>query len=91
MLPQIITAIPGQRSLALAATLSRYENWNVTFLAPDFPVFWERASGTNVWDVDGNRFLDLTAGFAVASHGHTHPAVQSAIALQSGRSSYARN
>jgi 4-aminobutyrate aminotransferase-like enzyme len=85
MLPQIITAIPGQRSLALAATLSRYENWNVTFLAPDFPVFWERASGTNVWDVDGNRFLDLTAGFAVASHGHTHPAVQSAIALQSGR------
>src|SRR5262245_3075967 len=85
MLPQIITAIPGQRSLALAATLSRYENRNVTFLAPNFPIFWERASGTNVWDVDGNRFLDLTAGFAVASHGHTHPAVQSAIALQSAR------
>src|SRR5215469_11284813 len=85
MLPQIITAIPGQRSLALAATLSKYENRNVTFLAPDFPIFWERASGTNVWDVDGNRFLDLTAGFAVASHGHTHPAVQTAIALQSAR------
>src|SRR6516162_8848547 len=85
MLPKITTAIPGPRCLELASKLSKYENRNVTFLAPDFPIFWERASGTNVWDVDGNRFLDLTAGFAVAAHGHTHPAVQSAIALQSAR------
>ena len=85
MLPQLITAIPGPRSLQLASTLSRYENRNVTFLTPDFPVFWARAAGTNVWDVDGNAFLDLTAAFAVASHGHTHPNVQSAVVQQSSR------
>jgi 4-aminobutyrate aminotransferase-like enzyme len=85
MLPQIVTPIPGPRSLELAATLSRYENRNVTFMTPDFPIFWERASGTNVWDVDGNCFLDLTAAFAVAAHGHTNPDIQSAIARQSAK------
>ena len=85
MLPKITTAIPGPRCLELASKLSKYENRNVTFLAPDFPIFWEQASGANVWDVDGNRFLDLTAGFAVAAHGHTNPAIQSAIALQSAK------
>jgi 4-aminobutyrate aminotransferase-like enzyme len=85
MLPQIITTIPGPRSFELASTLSKYENRNVTYLARDFPIFWESASGTNVWDVDGNCFLDLTAGFAVAAHGHTNPAIRSAVALQSAK------
>jgi 4-aminobutyrate aminotransferase-like enzyme len=85
MLPQIVTPIPGPRSLELAAKLSRYENRNVTFTAPDFPIFWERASGTNVWDVDDNCFLDLTAAFAVAAHGHTNPDIQAAIVRQSAK------
>jgi 4-aminobutyrate aminotransferase-like enzyme len=85
MLPQIITPIPGPHSLELAAKLSKYENRNVTFLNSDFPIFWERGSGTNVWDVDGNCFLDLTAAFAVAAHGHTNPGIQTAIALQSAK------
>ncbi len=83
MLPQVVTEIPGPRSRELAGTLSKYENRNVTYVAPDFPVFWERASGANVWDVDGNRFLDLTAGFAVAAHGHTHPSIRAALTEQS--------
>ena len=66
MLPEIVTQIPGPRSRDLASSLSKYENRNVTYLASDFPVFWEKAFGANVWDVDGNRFLDLTAAFAVA-------------------------
>jgi 4-aminobutyrate aminotransferase-like enzyme len=83
MLPEVVTPIPGPRSRHLASSLSKYENRNVTYLAPGFPVFWERASGANVWDVDGNRFLDLTAGFAVAAHGHTHPSIRAAMIDQS--------
>ena len=65
MLPKLSTAIPGPRSLALAARLRRHESRNVTYLAEDFPVFWQRAEGTNVWDADGNRYLDLTSAFGV--------------------------
>jgi 4-aminobutyrate aminotransferase-like enzyme len=36
-------------------------------------VVWERALGSNVWDPDGNRYVDLTAAFGVASCGHSHP------------------
>ncbi|MBV8329088.1 MAG: aminotransferase class III-fold pyridoxal phosphate-dependent enzyme, partial [Verrucomicrobia bacterium] len=85
MLPEIRTPIPGPRSRELASSLSKYENRNVTYFAADFPIFWDRASGVNVWDVDGNRFVDFTAGFAVAAHGHTHRAIQDAIANQSAR------
>jgi 4-aminobutyrate aminotransferase len=35
--------------------------------------------GTEVWDVDGNRFLDFVAGIAVCSTGHAHPQVVEAI------------
>ena len=81
-LPQICTAIPGPRSLALAQDLRRVESPNVTYLAPDFPIFWEEAHGCLVTDVDGNRFLDVTSAFGVASIGHSHPRVVSAIQAQ---------
>jgi 4-aminobutyrate aminotransferase-like enzyme len=55
----------------------------VTALEPEPPIFWERAAGANVWDVDGNRYVDLGAGFGVASVGHAHPRVVEAIATQS--------
>jgi 4-aminobutyrate aminotransferase len=35
--------------------------------------------GAQVWDVDGNRFLDFAAGIAVCSTGHSHPKVVQAI------------
>jgi len=70
MLPEICTSIPGPNSLAHMARLARYESRNVTYHSPDFPVFWERAVGSNVWDADGNRFLDLTSAFAVCGLGH---------------------
>jgi 4-aminobutyrate aminotransferase/(S)-3-amino-2-methylpropionate transaminase len=54
----------------------------VTYLEEDFPVFWERASGCEVEDVDGNRFLDFTSAFAVTSLGHANPSVSAAIARQ---------
>ena len=42
------------------------------------PVVWKRARGACVEDEDGNRFVDLTSGFGVASVGHAHPEVVSA-------------
>jgi len=41
-----------------------------------------RGKGAYVWDVDGNRFLDFTAGIAVTSTGHSHPDVVKAIQEQ---------
>lgn len=84
-LPEIITEIPGPRSRGLAADLRRHESQNVTHLADDWPVFWERAEGTNVWDADGNRYLDLTSAFGVAGLGHTNPNVRAAINTQSSQ------
>lgn len=70
MLPKLVTAVPGPRSLELAERLREYESHNVTYTASDWPIFWERASGTNVWDADGNRYIDLTSAFGVAGLGH---------------------
>ena len=82
VLPEIITAIPGPRSRDLATRLRRSESRNVTFIDPEFPVFWARAEGVNVWDVDGNRYLDLTSAFAVAGLGHGHPPIVAAMEAQ---------
>jgi len=53
----------------------------VTALDP-VPIFWQRASGANLWDADGNRFVDLTAAFGVSNVGHAHPEVVAAITDQ---------
>ena len=81
----LVTEIPGPRSRALAADLARYEAPGVTYLGPDFPVFWERASGALIVDVDGNRYLDLTSAFGVAATGHSNPRVVAAVTAQAAR------
>jgi 4-aminobutyrate aminotransferase-like enzyme len=82
MLPLLKTSIPGPRSRALARELRRHECRNTTFVSRDWPVFWERARDCNVWDADGNRYLDLTAAFGVASVGHSNPRVTAAARAQ---------
>lgn len=47
-----------------------------------YPFVMDHGSGTEVWDVDGNRFLDFAAGIAVTSTGHSHPDVVAAIQKQ---------
>ncbi len=44
-----------------------------------YPFVMDHGKGTEVWDVDGNRFLDFAAGIAVVSTGHSNPAVVKAI------------
>ena len=41
-----------------------------------------RGEGSTVWDVDGNRYLDLLGGIAVNSLGHAHPAIVEAVTNQ---------
>jgi len=57
---------------------------------PFMPVFgppqrmFVRGSGTELWDVDGRRYLDFLSGIAVTSLGHANPVVAAAIAHQAG-------
>ena len=45
----------------------------------DYPFVMSHGRGVEVWDVDGNRFLDFAAGIAVCSTGHCHPHVVASI------------
>lgn len=81
-LPRVRTEIPGPASRALAMRLARVESRNVTHTGPDGPVFWLEAAGASVIDVDGNRYIDLTAGFGVAAAGHSNPKVADAVSRQ---------
>lgn len=85
LLPRLVTPVPGPRSHALADRLRAVESRNVTWLADDFPVFWDEALGANVRDADGNVFVDLTAAFGVALPGHRAPEVVRAVEAQAGR------
>ena len=50
-----------------------------------YPLVVRRAHGAMIEDMDGNRFLDYTAGIAVTNAGHSHPRVVAAIRKQAGR------
>ena len=47
-----------------------------------YPFVMDHGKGSEVWDVDGNRFLDFMGGIAVVSTGHSHPKVVKAIQEQ---------
>jgi 4-aminobutyrate aminotransferase/(S)-3-amino-2-methylpropionate transaminase len=85
--PELRTAVPGPASLDCARRLARVECPEVT--DPSEPLFWRSGSGANVWDVDGNRLVDLTAGFGAAVLGYAHPEVSQAIAAQAQRLQHA--
>ena len=48
------------------------------------PLVIERARGSEVWDVEGNRYLDFVGGIGVLNVGHNHPAVVNAVTRQLG-------
>jgi 4-aminobutyrate aminotransferase-like enzyme len=85
--PEVRTVVPGAQSQRWLEVLGRLENPSISQRrkqreaasgASWQPMVWERARGANVWDADGNRFVDLTAGFGVAAVGHAHPSVVAA-------------
>ena len=86
LLPSMVTEPPGRKSLALSATLAAVEAPVVNTIYRGEPsIVWSEAEGSNVIDVDGNRYVDLTAGFGVAAVGHRHPRVVEAVRDQSER------
>lgn len=72
------------RTQKVLRQLRQFESQNITFIDPDgsWPIVWERAQGTRVWDVDGKEYLDLTAAFGVTATGHANPAVVRAAQQQ---------
>ena len=74
--PHIRTELPGPNARAL---LARDRPVSSPSYPRDYPFVMARGRGVEVWDVDGNRFLDFAAGIAVCSTGHAHPAVVAAI------------
>jgi 4-aminobutyrate aminotransferase len=78
-LPEIKTPLPGPEAAKVLALDHRYVSPSYT---RDYPLVAKRGQGMIVEDVDGNRFLDFSAGIAVVSTGHCHPDVVRAIQRQ---------
>jgi len=78
--PLIHTPLPGPKARKLI-------DQDRTYVSPSYtryyPLVVEKAKGLWVHDVDGNIFLDFTAGIAVCATGHCHPRVIKAIKKQS--------
>ncbi len=72
----ITTELPGPKARAMIAR-------DAAVVSPsyprDYPFVMSHGRGAEVWDVDGNRFLDFAAGIAVCATGHSHPHVVEAI------------
>jgi 4-aminobutyrate aminotransferase/(S)-3-amino-2-methylpropionate transaminase len=51
-------------------------------------VFADKARNAEIWDVEGNRFIDLGTGIAVVGTGHNHPRVIEAVKQQLERFSH---
>ncbi|HEY8551697.1 MAG TPA: acetyl ornithine aminotransferase family protein [Vicinamibacterales bacterium] len=81
-LPQIKTPLPGPNARAIIERDARAVSPSYT---RGYPLVMARGEGAIVEDVDGNRFLDMAAGIAVNSTGHSHPEVVQAIVEQSQR------
>jgi len=68
--------LPGPKAQAL---LARDRQVTTPSYPRDYPFAIAKGRGVEVWDVDGNRFLDFMSGIGVASTGHAHPQVVQAI------------
>lgn len=65
-----------------AALLARREAAVPRGLASATPVFADYAENAELWDVEGNRYIDFVGGIAVLNTGHRHPNVVAAARAQ---------
>ncbi|MDR3765325.1 MAG: acetyl ornithine aminotransferase family protein [Acidobacteriota bacterium] len=77
--PTIRTKLPGPNARRIIAEDQRLISPSYT---RSYPMVAKRGHGAIVEDVDGNEFLDFSAGIAVTSTGHCHPEVVAAIQKQ---------
>jgi len=78
-LPKIVTELPGPKAREIVANDHKYISPSYT---RSYPLVAHSGKGAIVTDVDGNRFLDFSAGIAVCSTGHCHPDIVKAIQKQ---------
>ncbi|MSP63072.1 MAG: aspartate aminotransferase family protein [Myxococcales bacterium] len=82
---QIRTAIPGPRSQALRAEETEYLAPGTQGVSQLAGIAVDHGHGALVSDVDGNTFIDFVAGICVASLGHGHPALATALGVQASK------
>jgi len=75
-LPRLITPLPGPEAQRVIELDHEYLSPSYT---RSYPMVAKRGRGALVEDVDGNVFLDFSAGIAVVATGHCHPEIVSAI------------
>jgi 4-aminobutyrate aminotransferase len=80
--PQLVGPLPGPLARAL---IERDQAVTSPSYTRGYPLVVARGEGCMLEDVDGNVFLDLTAGIAVTATGHAHPEVVRAIQNQASR------
>jgi 4-aminobutyrate aminotransferase len=80
--PETTSELPGPNALSW---IKRDEQFISRSYTRSYPSVIERGEGVYVWDVDGHRYLDFSAGIAVCSTGHCHPVVVSAIQEQAAK------
>jgi 4-aminobutyrate aminotransferase len=80
--PEIKTQLPGPRASKLIRIDEDYVSPSYT---RPYPLVVDKGRGLWIQDVDGNQFLDFTAGIAVCATGHCHPKVVQTIKDQSER------
>ncbi len=78
-IPRVSTDIPGPKTREMLSLREKYIPKGVYETAP---IVVKRAKGPLIEDLDGNTFLDFTAGIAVVNAGHTPPEVVEAIKNQ---------
>lgn len=91
LLPQVHTPPVGPACQSLVERLAQTECPALTLRrarrseqvgAEQDPIVWHSARDCNVVDADGNRYVDMSAGFGAAAVGHGHPKVVAALAKQ---------
>jgi len=82
--PRVASDSTHASPLDSAALIAAEDRYHVPVYAK-LPIVLVRGAGSWVWDADGRRYLDLYGGHCVASVGHCHPKVVSAIQRQAER------
>lgn len=80
--PKIAVVATSPDAPTNAALLARREAAVPRGVASAAPVFADRAENAELWDVEGNRYIDFAGGIAVLNTGHRHPEVIAAAKAQ---------
>jgi 4-aminobutyrate aminotransferase len=80
--PHLRTSLPGPKARRI---LDRDRKVITPAYTRGYPLVIERGQGSHLYDPDGNKFLDFTAGVAVNALGHAHPEIVKVISEQAAK------